>query len=119
MKLKNFDIFINESLISKDVTVDQHDIDRVKSAKPDDIGDQDTQVRTSILDAAYSLYSHFDKDRDKSQFVQKVLGLDQDGRERVLNSAKTYVHSLEKIRKIEVDEIEPTQEGLDTIIPEK
>jgi len=116
-KIKDIDSFeLNESLISRFITVDPHDIKLVEDAKTEDFGDKDTPIRKAILNAAYSLYSHFDKERDKSKFIQQVLGMDTEGKEKVLNSAKAYVGSLKKIQKIETDEISPNQEGLDTIL---
>lgn len=116
-KIKDINSFeLNESLISKFITVDPHDLEVVDKAKIEDFGDKDTPIRKAILNAAYSLYSHFDKERDKSKFIQQVLGMDQEGREKVLNSTKAYVKSLQKIQKIETDEISPNQEGLDQIL---
>lgn len=115
--INNFEI--NESLISRFITVDPKDIDVVKKSKLDDLGDKDTPIRKSILNAAFSLYSHFDKERDKSKFIQQVLGMDQNGKEKVLNSTKAYVHTLAKIQKIETDEIEPNLDGLDSILNTK
>lgn len=119
-KIKDISDFeLSESLISRFITVDPQDIKSVEDAKVEDFGGKDTPVRKAILNAAYSLYSHFDKERDKSKFIQKVLGMDQEGKEKVLNSTKAYVASLKKIQKIETDEISPNQEGLDAVLEQK
>lgn len=111
------DFEINEA--DSKFEINSQDIERVKNATSKDLGDQDTQVRRAILDTAFGLYSYFDKGREKSKFIQQVLTLDQDGREKVLNSAKAYVHTIAKIRKIETDEVSPNQEGLDVILNQK
>jgi len=114
-RIKDINSFeVNESVSY--AAVDNTTIEDVKKSKLLDLGDKDTAIRRSILSAAYSLYSYFDKERDESKFVQQVLGMDQENKDKVLNSTKAYVATLVKISKIETDEVEPNLDGLDSII---
>lgn len=115
--IENFDL--NESVLTKFVTADPKDIETVEKAGDDAIGDHDTPLRKSVLDVAFSLFSYYTQDADKKAFVQKVMAMDQEGKNKVLNSAKSYCKALRKIQKIEVDEIEPMQESIQMLLGDK
>lgn len=106
---------INESVAGSATILSDDDMQKVKSAQPRDLGDADTPVRKAILNALVSVYNYFEEaPGDDIEIRTRIIELiaDDDLKNQLLDIAKTFVASLDKIRTIEINEIEPIGEQM-------
>jgi hypothetical protein len=119
-KIKTLDDFsINESVIGKYTTMSADEIDSVLSSRPEDLGASDNSKRAAIIKAIENAMSYFDPKQSLDLDVKALIvsaASDDEGRSRLHNLAKTFASSLNKIRAIEISEIEPVTSQVTDIL---
>lgn len=117
------DFNLSESVVGKFTTVSQEDIKLVKQATVADFGDEDTPKRKAILNALEAAYNYFEQkqgeDTDTRTKLVAVSGQGDEQKKKLLDLAKTFVNSLDKIARIESNEIEPVSDQISALIDGK
>lgn len=117
--LRAYESFINESVVGKFTTVTLDEIRLVKQSSMSDFGDEDTPKRKAILNTLEAAYNYFEQKQSAGTNVRASLVAatgDDDSKKRLLDLAKTFASSLEKIAKVESGEIEPVSDQITSIL---